>query len=197
MPPLSHLFDEATRHACNDVSSSHSSFTAVASSKSPISPEKSRTVSFVISVQVFDHIHRNEYSAEEKKSCRFVQENYNEMRAERNITVKLMERGQPMVNDGQQYYRGLESKTREGSRRKQFNAVDASMTVLDEQSQQAQLGVRDPEAISKLCIACTAHCVAKAQERGLTDQSAALESLSVAAPCVSQRQPRRLSCQAA
>jgi hypothetical protein len=111
--------------------------------------------------------------------------------------VKIMERGNPFVNDGQHYFRGLEAKTREGSRRKQFNSIDASIAVLDEQSQQDQNGSSDLEAISNVYIGCSSHCLEHAVERGAVDQRAALESVSIAGPAVSRSQPRRLSCRAA
>ena len=155
-------------------------------------------MSFDSNVHIFEHIHRNDYSGEEQRSCFLAPNDYTEMRAERKITLKLMEGGQPTVNDGKKYYRGLEAKTREGFRRKQFHMVDAAMTVLDEQSLQAQNEICDTRVISKLYISCTAHCVRAAQERGLIDQQAALEPVSVAAqpPCP-RRQPRRLSYTAA
>jgi hypothetical protein len=148
-------------------------------------------------VHIWDHIHFRDFSAEEKAASWMTQEAYNVSRAERKRTVKIMERGNPFVNDGQHYFRGLEAKTREGSRRKQFNSIDASIAVLDEQSQQDQTGSSDLEAISIVYIGCSSHCLEHAVERGAVDQRAALESVSIAGPAVSRSQPRRLSCRAA
>ena len=73
---------------------------------------------------------------------------------------------------------------------------DAQITVLfEEQRQRAKRRVCDPEAVSKLYIENTAPCAASDQGRGFNDQRAALESVSTAAPSLSQ--PRRLSCWAA
>jgi hypothetical protein len=195
MPPLARFFD--VFHPRNDLSSSsHYTFSAVASSKGPISPPVlSRTVSFANTVLAWDHIRRDDYSAEEKKLCWFTREDYDEIRAERKIPVEIMQRGQPMINDGEHYYRGLEHKTREGSRRRHYDMIDAKIIVFEEQSQQAKRRVCDPEAVSKLYIENTAHCAASAQGRGLTDQTAVLESVSTAAPSLSR--PSRLSCRAA
>jgi hypothetical protein len=200
MPPRS-IFDASPHRVCNDVSSSNSTFSAVTSAKSPISPpaSKPRTLSFRDQAEVKDTIHCSEYTEEEKAASWFNSDDYTRMRVERKTTVRLMERGDPLVNDGRHYYRGLEGKTREGSCRKQFNSIDASLAVLDEQNRLAQLGASAAaEVLSKIYISCTAHCIASAHERGLVDQRAALESVSIAVPPASRRlQPRRLSCQAA
>jgi hypothetical protein len=202
MPPRS-IFDASPHRVCNDVSSSNSTFSAVTSAKSPISPpaSKSRTLSFKDHAEVRDTIHCSDYTEEEKAASWFNAGDYNQMRAERKTTVRLMERGDPFVSDGRHYYRGLEGKTREGSCRKQFNSIDASLAVLDEQNRLAELGVSAAaasEALSKIYISCSTHCIASAHERGLVDQRAALESVSIAVPPVIRRsQPRRLSCQAA
>ena len=122
------------------------------------------------------------------------------MKVERKSTIKLMEQGDDggdlQINDGQSYYRGLETKTREGQRRKQFNVVDASMSVFEEQMQQENDGVNNQERIAQLYIESSKHCLTAAYERGMIDQKAALEAFMPAMQ-QQQRQPRRLSCQAA
>lgn len=191
MPPLSsRLFDTNDHRTCNNVSPFQVKITVTTTSKGPISsPKENRTVSFALYAQVRNHFRRSDYTTEEKNSCWFSQSEFDEMRKERHATVSIMGRGQPMVNDGQHYYRGLEGKTREGYRRKQFNIVDARMAVLDEQTQQNQTDFSDFEAIAKAYRSCTAHCLAAAQNQGLVDQRLASAG--------NNHEARRLSCRAA
>jgi hypothetical protein len=220
MPPLSIFESVSNRNrSCNDVSSSNSTFSVLGNAKRPLSPPivaSSRAVTFAPEAKVFPTLNRSEYTAEEKSTCWLNQEDYKALKVERKVTLKIMERSEPFVNDGerkvtlkimersepfvndgQHYFRGLESKTREGSRRKQFNVVDASMAVFEEQMQQECDGVCDAEAIAQVYIDSARHCISAAHERGLVDQNAALESVCVSVPALSQRQPRRLSCHAA
>ena len=155
-----------------------------------------RVVTFAKKVTVKTTIARRNYTHVERNETWFTAEEMSAMKSARRATVKIMERGDPFVNDGQNYYRGLEAKTREGCRRKQFNQVDAMMAVLDEQE-----SCSDPERISCVYKESTFHCQVQARERGLKDEQAALESLSepcIVAPPVSDTPPqRRMSCRAA
>ena len=197
MPPLSG-YDEIILPAavCSD-NSSHSTVSVNASRRKPIAPASTRTVRFCEEVNVRFTICLDEYSPAEKVAAWYTSEDNEIMKSERKSTIKIMERGNPFVNDGQHYFRGLEYKTREGSRRRQFNQVDATMVVMDEQDAQQQKGIVDPEALAQIYLNCTMHCLAIARERALDDQRAALESVSVASPSRFERPQRRLSCRAA
>jgi hypothetical protein len=189
------------RDHCIDSDCSHHSTVSVVSCSGSIEPLtvlKSRTVSFESKVQMWKHVHRQDYSAEEKESCWFTREDYDEMKDEREATIGIMESGQTMIelNDEEHHYysyRGLERKIQEGARRRQLDMANAQITVFQEQSRQQsqqlkflkkkkrptgrRRGVCDPEAVSRLYIESTAHCAQSARERGLNDQRAAANLL--------------------
>jgi hypothetical protein len=178
-------------------SSSHSTVSANATPRKPLSPAANRTVTFSEEVGVRGTINNEEYTREEKIATWLTGQEFDAMKAERRSTVKVMERINLSVDDGQHSFRGLEFRTREGSRRRQFNQVDATMAVMDEQDAQLQCGINDPERLAHVYIICSSHCQDNAHERALNDQRAALESVAIAAPALCQKPQRRLSCHAA
>ena len=95
-----------------------------------------------------------------------------EFKSERRVCLRLMDQN-PQVDNDAHYFRGLEGKAKEGYKRKRFNMVDACMTVMEEQSDQADMGTNDPEAIARAYIASNMTCVEEARQRGIFDQSAA------------------------
>ena len=140
----------------------------------PISPKSQRSVSFNPSVHVRRTICLSEYTPEEHANTWFSDVEYNVMRDERRETVLLMERGQPQINTCTNYYRGLEHRTREGARRRQFNQIDGTMAVLDEQDSHLSAGISDPEAIADVYKLCSAQCAAMAHKKALMDEREAL-----------------------
>lgn len=196
MPPYSDYGLIVTGLAYNE-SSSHSTVSANATVRKPLSPAANRTVTFSDEVCVRRTINNEDYAIEEKLAAWSTVQEFDEMKAARRSTVNIMERRNPSVDDGQHCFRGLEFRTREGSRRRQFNQVDAAMAVMDEQEAQLQSGINDPEKLAHVYIICSSHCQDNAHERALNDQRAALESVSIAAPTLSQKPRRRLSCHAA
>lgn len=144
----------------------------------------------------------DDYSEEEKKSTWYTRQEFDDLKKDRRATVKVMEGGNPTVDDGHHYFRGVESKTRKGSQRKQWNVVEAAMVVFDEQ-QMSHIACRDPDdasdAIANAYREAVTHSQAAAIERGLFDQRAALESTTVglSSESLTTKVPRRLSCRAA
>jgi hypothetical protein len=231
MPPFSSFFDFVSHHndrqqhivtddemdmSTSSSSSDRSTFTALTSSmKSPLSPtttkSERRKVSFFNSVKVQLIESLEEYTAEEKSSCWFNRREFEEMKRDRRATVKVMESGDRTVDDARHYFRGLEYKTRRGLQRKQWNIVESSTVVFDEQMHQVNTmgSVVDDETISKAYRSATAHSAAAAIERGLFDRKAALDcntpisSMDVdddnSVDIAPQMPPRRLSlsCHAA
>lgn len=87
-----------------------------------------------------------------------------------------MEYQTPRVDNEEYYFRGLEAKTKEGFKRKRFNMVDACMTVMEEQSDQSDMGTSDPNAIARAYIASNLVCVDEARQRGIFDEQQAFSS---------------------
>ena len=105
------------------------------------------------------------------------------MKQERKACLRIMERSNPLVDDEEHYFRGLEGKTQEGFKRKRFNFVDACMTVLDEQSDQMDYGKSDPDAIARAYSATTVSSVEYARQRGIFDEAAAVSSSPISLSC--------------
>jgi hypothetical protein len=168
------------------------------------STSSTRRVSFFGSVKVQFIECLDEYTAEEKKASWFDKEEFLTFRRDRRETVKCLEQGNSHVDDGEYYFRGLEGKTRKGSQRKQFNMVESSLVVFDEQMYHQQHGesysTTAAQSIAEAYSAVTAEARAVARERGLHDQRAALEAFvpPVVLPSTQvDAMPRRLSCRAA
>ena len=84
--------------------------------------------------------HHQELAVEEREQCWFTQEEFADMRRRRKETIRIMEKVDPKVDDGHQHcFRGLEFKTRNGSREKQWNVMESCMVVIDEQLRHQQL----------------------------------------------------------
>ena len=195
MARFSSLFDFMAHHQQNgaDASSSSSSESTLVAEpiegmKRPLSEEAdmsstniaattSRRVSFFGSVKVQFIECLEEYTADERNACWFDRDEFDQFKRERRSTVKKMEREDDRIDDGQHYFRGVEGKTREGSQRKQWNIMEASMAVFDEQYCHQLQGDKDTitlaiaEAYAE--VSCDARAIAR--ERGEYDQQAALE----------------------
>jgi hypothetical protein len=131
-------------------------------------------VSFYNSVQVQFVERVEDYSFDETRATWYSTEEFESMKRDRRATAKVMEDGNPDIDDDQHYFRGVENKTRRGSRAKQWNMVEAAMAVFDEQ--QAIYHTNASQAIATAYSAAVAHASTEAAKRGLHDQRAALES---------------------
>eukprot|EP00525_Craspedostauros_australis_P013276 CAMPEP_0198112068 /NCGR_PEP_ID=MMETSP1442-20131203/3970_1 /TAXON_ID= /ORGANISM="Craspedostauros australis, Strain CCMP3328" /LENGTH=242 /DNA_ID=CAMNT_0043768721 /DNA_START=289 /DNA_END=1017 /DNA_ORIENTATION=+ len=189
---------------------------------SPAAPTRSR-VTFTKTVTIRRTISACDYTPQERRACWYNDAEMRVMKQERRATIKLMEsvavgKGSHNTNyycavddDKDFCYRGLEHKTKNGSRMRQFNQVDAAMAVMDEQELQAAHGINDPETLSRVYISCTLACQAAALEKGLRDQMVVLDQRvhvtnmthkqhphhQQQQPIPHMRQPRRLSNAAA
>jgi hypothetical protein len=206
MPPLS-LFDITTglEYATIDTSSSssHSTFdVAIANSINNASLKKSslnelilttsgtdkqrrrrrKVVSFQGTAQVRMIHGMDDYAEEEKAAVWFTPYERQEMKKERRDTVKIMERVNYYVDDEQHYFRGLEFKTRDGFRRKQWNIMESAMVVFDEQMTDAR--INPTEAISKAYIISSIGSRVAATERAHHDRRA-IDVLSSSSSSVS------------
>eukprot|EP00539_Tryblionella_compressa_P015390 CAMPEP_0178853798 /NCGR_PEP_ID=MMETSP0746-20121128/22448_1 /TAXON_ID=913974 /ORGANISM="Nitzschia punctata, Strain CCMP561" /LENGTH=212 /DNA_ID=CAMNT_0020519655 /DNA_START=305 /DNA_END=943 /DNA_ORIENTATION=- len=212
MPPFSAFFDFVAHHhhhhddqsSVMDSSSSHSTFSvegALPSCKRPLSPKptESRKVSFFGSVRVQLIAGLDEFTEEEKAAAWYNRQDFDEIKRDRRATVKTMEQVNPRVDDAQQCYRGLEFKTRQGSKLKQWNVMESAMVVFDEQIQQMAAGRNDPEALSKAYHAATADSALAAAERvGLMIQGAsAVAVVCVVFACLHVQGKQLFSCRAA
>ncbi|KAG7344118.1 hypothetical protein IV203_022126 [Nitzschia inconspicua] len=160
-----------------------------------------RKVSFFHSVRVQFVESIDDYSDVEKLSSWYSRQEVENLKNDRRVTVKIMEDGNPTVDDGKHYFRGFENKTRKGAQRKQWNIVEAAMVVFDEQQMNHNYYRKKEEAFHSIADAyraVAAHARAAAAERGLYDQRAALEStVALSNENLATQMPRRLSSRAA
>lgn len=129
-------------------SSNHSTFAVeVGPNKRPLELQNAtnRRVSFRIDVEVVPTLHVDDFSDQERDQCWYSRQESYDMKMERKETIKRMNKlsmeDYPTVDDDGSYFRGLESKTREGSRAKQWNIVESNMIVMDEQFRQNHLSL--------------------------------------------------------
>jgi hypothetical protein len=74
--------------------------------------------------------------------------------------------------------RGIESRTREGARRKRQNKIDARAAVFFEQEMQELNCICDPETIADVYFDYTEHCQVSAYMMALRDRQAAKDALA-------------------
>lgn len=191
------IVDPAASNASSsgvDNSSTHSTFAVdtIGEKRRPLSeecpsfkstPERPR-VSFYHSVRVQLIESLDEYSDDEKAASWYSGVDYDGFKNERKATVDIMESGQPQIDNGQHYFRGAEFKTRKGQQRKQWNVMEASMVVFDEQ-QIISPSVSKQELVQLIADAYSevvAESRMAAIERGLFDRRAASEASEASFP---------------
>lgn len=116
--------------------------TTSASTSAAVSVDRRRcrhSVSFNDNASVVPTVHHFDFSINEREQCWFTREEFYEMRLKRKETIRFMEKIDRNVDDDHHYFRGLEFKTREGSRLKQWNVMESCMVVIDEQLRHQQL----------------------------------------------------------
>ena len=86
-----------------------------------------------------------------------------------STAVNFMSLGKPTGDD--HTTRGLESKTREGTRRRKANKQISIHAVLGEQNLQQYRGISDPEGLRKVYMAHSRRCLSESQALGKADQS--------------------------
>ena len=86
-----------------------------------------------------------------------------------STAVNFMSLGKPTGDD--HTTRGLESKTREGTRRRKANKQISVYAVLGEQNLQQYRGINDPEGLRKVYMAHSRRCLSESQALGKADQS--------------------------
>jgi hypothetical protein len=116
-------------------------------------------------------LHINDYSDDELRSQWYTDLEYQDFKAEIRTTVLLMMRGSSLIlGNGEQYCaHGLESATRDGSRKKRRNKLHARSAVIDEQELQNARGHQecDDQMLARIYFDCTRHCQYEAHDKAL------------------------------
>ena len=144
-------------------------FILPASLKKPIIKDKK--VSFSTSVAVKEIRHINAFSEEEKEAIWCGERDYQIIKAMVKSTVIMMMKGEQIPEEDVDYCtRGLEFRTKAGSRVRSRNKMRARLAVLNEQDLQQEEGYFDPQFIAMACMDASLECRTGARARALHDE---------------------------
>jgi hypothetical protein len=131
-------------------------------------------------------LRRDEYTPSERKAAWYDSREYRSLKVEQRKVVQLMEQGDldlDLENDDEAEFsaRGLESKTKDGSRQRTLAIVNAVCAVLGEQDDQiiprpsvvgSAPGTPDPESLAQTYRMYTLQSQNQALERAMIDRLA-------------------------
>mmetsp|Transcript_9893 Transcript_9893/g.15857 ORF Transcript_9893/g.15857 Transcript_9893/m.15857 type:complete len:197 (-) Transcript_9893:286-876(-) len=118
------------------------------------------------------YLHRNDYSSRERLDSWFTNDEFDQMKRDRQMIIKRTEKpnGQEDEENTLEFcMRGLEWKTKEGRRNRYLEWESVVISVLDEQDLQMQKGIVEEDVIAYLCEMNTRQSITKAHQRGLRD----------------------------
>mmetsp|Transcript_5354 Transcript_5354/g.15547 ORF Transcript_5354/g.15547 Transcript_5354/m.15547 type:complete len:204 (+) Transcript_5354:266-877(+) len=134
----------------------------------------SRRVSFGVMVATYEVMNLEDYTSDEKKATWFDSNDMRRMKESVRSEAKLAESGL-LVQGDDVSLRGLESRTRDGLKRKRRNRMNAYAAVFFEIDCQDQEGFIDEELIADAYFTHTEHCSMTAQMIGKRDEKEAME----------------------
>jgi hypothetical protein len=135
------------------------------------SPQKARKVVFAKTVQYKEMRHINDFSQEEIEAVWMGVRDYQIIKAMVKTTVKMMMKGERIPEDDEDFcIRGLEFRTRAGSRIRSRNKLRARSAVLNEQDLQSDENFSDPHYIAMACMEESLEGREGAHVRALYDQ---------------------------
>mmetsp|Transcript_3337 Transcript_3337/g.7331 ORF Transcript_3337/g.7331 Transcript_3337/m.7331 type:complete len:204 (+) Transcript_3337:74-685(+) len=128
-----------------------------------------RRVSFGALVTSHEVLHRMDYTAEEMESSWFGREDMIRMKENARSDAKLVEKG-ILVHGADVSIRGLESRTRDGMRRKRRSRINAYAAVFFEIDCQQQECFVDEDLIADAYFTYSEPCAMTAQMNGKRDE---------------------------
>jgi hypothetical protein len=159
----------------DDCSSGCSSETRTSCLKKEKMPHN-RTVNIVEEKnEIFFITHLDDIPDDEYELIWYDAEEYAEIKQMYQVTIIMMETGEPIEPEEEHTSRGLEYRTQEGAWARHENKRDACNAVLDEQDRQWQDDSDDFELISSLYVEHSKKCLEAAAERGMNDEREAVE----------------------
>jgi hypothetical protein len=139
--------------------------------------DEAKSVSFSRRVQVKRTLVIWQYSVKEFRACWYSSDEYNMMKREVKYTVRKMEKKRNF-DEEKLCSRGLEAKTKEGSKRRWSRKKEGIGTVLDEQHEQIKFGVQNEHRIADVYQNGVHDCKVSAYLRGASDEHIARSFLS-------------------
>lgn len=120
--------------------------------------------------QCQETLHVNDYTDEELFSCWYIAKDFEQMKKEEKPALRLLKKGLYPGDNNELCSRGLEYRYKQGAEQRRNNKAMGWMSVLEEQMMQANEGVRDDEALSRVYIAVNQHTRSTAYTTGLMDE---------------------------
>jgi hypothetical protein len=128
----------------------------------PINRHRRCRVWFGVPDTVHDVLHRSDYTPLEITLTWFDRVDLRQMKDAVKIEARLLDRG--VLAEGDDVtIRGLESRTRDGARRKRAHKLHAYTAVFMELETQLELGIRDEDALADVYYELSEQCQAAAQ----------------------------------
>jgi hypothetical protein len=127
-----------------------------------------RRVAFFDSVVVYEISNSDSFTPEEIKSCWYDRVDLRQIKENAKHEARLIENGLLQENDDV-CFRGLECRTKEGSRGKRHNRANANAAVFFELDTQDDRGIYDDEAVADAYFNHSERCQVSAQMIGMRD----------------------------
>ena len=132
---------------------------------------KKRSVRFNHTVHFREIRHISEYTDEQIEATWLTPEDYAAIKQVVKITIRAMMKGEFIAEDNPEYCtRGLEFRTKNGSKVRARNKVRARSAVLNEQDMQREEGYNEQQMIAMTCMEASLCCRQGARARGLYDE---------------------------
>jgi hypothetical protein len=132
-----------------------------------------RRVSFGAVVDTHEVLNREDYTPEEKAATWFHQDDMRRMKANVKSEGKLVDSGL-LVECASVSTRGLESRTRQGCKRKRQNRLAAYAAVFSEIDFQVEEHITDEDAIADAYFVYSESCAVAAEMLGKRDEADAM-----------------------
>mmetsp|Transcript_23346 Transcript_23346/g.66148 ORF Transcript_23346/g.66148 Transcript_23346/m.66148 type:complete len:207 (+) Transcript_23346:62-682(+) len=159
-----------TYHHAIDITSSQREVYEQHSLRLDQSCNSKKHVQFANTITVHPTLHIANYTQKERQATWYTRQDLQTIKLQRKHTISEMERSFMIISNSQHDYRGLESKTKEGSMKKRSNVTDALFAVLDEQDLQDEQNVFDPIRIAQVYMKYARKCQYVAQSRAINDR---------------------------
>lgn len=127
-----------------------------------------RRVAFFDAAIVYEISNTDSFTPEEIQSCWYDRVDLRQMKENAKQEARLMENGLLRESDDISF-RGLECRTKEGSRLKRHNRASANAAVFYELDNQDDRGIFDDEALADAYFNHSEHCQVSAQMVGMRD----------------------------
>eukprot|EP00339_Tiarina_fusa_P015516 CAMPEP_0117003402 /NCGR_PEP_ID=MMETSP0472-20121206/4729_1 /TAXON_ID=693140 ORGANISM="Tiarina fusus, Strain LIS" /NCGR_SAMPLE_ID=MMETSP0472 /ASSEMBLY_ACC=CAM_ASM_000603 /LENGTH=208 /DNA_ID=CAMNT_0004704029 /DNA_START=87 /DNA_END=713 /DNA_ORIENTATION=+ len=149
-----------------------------------------RRVGFTPLVRVIKVLHLNDFGGDEIDACYYKKSDFERIKADLKLTVRLMQLGK-LEEDSLDYCRrGTEYRSPEGARRRARNKEAARDALLDEQDLQWDNFVFDPDVLASVYHEASRECGLEASRLGLRDEDEARAIDAIELPRTPEREEK-------